>query len=170
MYPPPGKRRSATRDHFNGALLHFLNRRYEYANKNRGNSGLVFMRNFILVKPGLHIIVITITKVSLGFICATKFCAGRKKSKRGQRNMISLTVIHVFTFCLPNSVRITYSLSSTSSLQCCFIITQKLLLEASKTNTSFSRLSASSSYVSLDLQQDNMHFASTLLQCFYHAN
>ena len=55
-------------------------------------------------------------------------------------------------------------------VQCCFIITQKLLLEASKTNTSFARLSASSSYVSLDLQQDNMHFALTLLQCFYHAN
>ena len=55
-------------------------------------------------------------------------------------------------------------------VQCCFIITQKLLLEASKTNTSFSRLSASSSYVSLDSQQDNMHFVSTLLQCFYHAN
>ena len=48
-------------------------------------------------------------------------------------------------------------------VQCCFIITQKLLLEASKTNTSFSRLSASSSYVSLDLQQDNMHL---LRPCF----
>ena len=42
-------------------------------------------------------------------------------------------------------------------VQCCFVITQKLLLEASKTNTSFSRLSASSSYVSLDLQQDNIY-------------
>ena len=72
--------------------------------------------------------------------------------------------------CLCNSVRITSSLSNTAHVQCCFIITQKLLLEASKTNTSFARLSASSSYVSLDLQQDNMHFASTLLQCFYHAN
>ena len=38
------------------------------------------------------------TKVSLGFVCATKFCAGRKKSKRGQRNMTSLTIIDLFTY------------------------------------------------------------------------
>ena len=39
-----------------------------------------------------------VTKVSLGFVCATKFCAGRKKSKRGQRNMTSLTGIHFVIF------------------------------------------------------------------------
>ena len=54
MYPPPGKR--APREYFHRALLNFLNRRYEYANT--GNAGLnCFMYNFILVKPGLHIIV-----------------------------------------------------------------------------------------------------------------
>ena len=37
------------------------------------------------------------TKVFSGFVCATKFCAGRKKPKRGQRNMTSLTGIHLFT-------------------------------------------------------------------------
>ena len=57
MYPPPGKQQSSPREYFNGALLKFLNRRYEYANKNRGNAGLAFMRNFILVKPGLHIVI-----------------------------------------------------------------------------------------------------------------
>ena len=30
-------------------------------------------------------------KVSFGFVCATKLCADRKKSKRGQRKMTSLT-------------------------------------------------------------------------------
>ena len=52
-------------------------------------------------------------------------------------------------------------LSNTSSRSVLFHYHAKLLLAASKTNTSFSRLSASSSYVSLDLQQDNVHFAST---------
>ena len=55
--PTPGKRQSALREYFNGALLKFLNRRYEYANKNRGNAGIVFVRNLILVKIGLHILV-----------------------------------------------------------------------------------------------------------------
>ena len=45
MYPPPRKRESALREYFNGALLNFSNRRYEYANTNRGNARLVFMRN-----------------------------------------------------------------------------------------------------------------------------
>ena len=57
MYPPPEKRQSAPREYFNGALLNFLNRRYEYTNKNRENAGLAFMCNFVLVKPGLHIVV-----------------------------------------------------------------------------------------------------------------
>ena len=55
MYPPPGKRQSLPKDKFNGAVLHFLDRRYEYVTKNRGNAGLVFMHNFIQVKPGLNI-------------------------------------------------------------------------------------------------------------------
>ena len=33
----------------------FFNRRYKYVNKNRGNAGLDFMRNFISVEPGLHL-------------------------------------------------------------------------------------------------------------------
>ena len=37
--------------------IKFLNRQYNYANKNRGNAGVSFMRNFILVKPGLYIVV-----------------------------------------------------------------------------------------------------------------
>ena len=87
--------------------------------------------------------------------------------------MTSLTWIHLFTY--GNSVTITPVSSASIAVVYrtsvhCFSITQKLFLETSKTNTSFSRLSASGSYVSLDLQQDNMHFASTLLQCFYHAN
>ena len=57
MYLPLGKRQSAPREYFNGALLNFLNRRYEYGNKNRENVGLVFMRNLNLVKPDLHIVV-----------------------------------------------------------------------------------------------------------------
>ena len=54
MYPSLGKRQSPPRELFNGALLHFLNRRYEYANKNRGEEGFVMLK-FILVKPGLNI-------------------------------------------------------------------------------------------------------------------
>ena len=38
-------------------LLIILNRRYEYANKNSGNTGFVFMCNFSSVKPSLHIFV-----------------------------------------------------------------------------------------------------------------
>ena len=38
-------------------MFFFLNRRYEYENENRGNAGLVFISNFIPVKPGTHIVV-----------------------------------------------------------------------------------------------------------------
>ena len=114
-----------------------------------------FIQRMSCVKP---------TKVSFGFVCAKKFCAGRKKietrSKKHDRNSPGYVIQWGLLAAYRTPVHV----------QGCFIIAQKLLLEASKTNTSFARLSASSSYVSLDLQQDNMHFASTLLQCFYHAN
>ena len=57
MYPPPGKQQSAPREYFKGSLLNFLNRQYECAIKNWRNAGLVFMHNFISVKPGLHVVV-----------------------------------------------------------------------------------------------------------------
>ena len=37
--------------------IYFLDGRYEYANKNRGNARLVFMSKLYLVKLGLHIVV-----------------------------------------------------------------------------------------------------------------
>ena len=43
----------------NTLLLNFLNRRHEYAKKNRENAGLVFMRKFISFKPDLRIVVTT---------------------------------------------------------------------------------------------------------------
>ena len=57
VYLASGKRHSAPGEYFNGALLNLLNRRYEYVNKTRGGCRGCFICNFILVKPGLHIIV-----------------------------------------------------------------------------------------------------------------
>ena len=48
---------SATRE---TSRVKFLNRQYKYADKQRGSTGFVFMCNFVLVKPGLHIVVTNI--------------------------------------------------------------------------------------------------------------
>ena len=42
-------------------MLHFLNRRYEYVTKNKGIARLVFMHNFISVRPGLNIFLKVVT-------------------------------------------------------------------------------------------------------------
>ena len=57
MYPPPGKRESPPREYFNGDLLNFSNSQCEYAKKNNEELKACFMRNFISVKPNLHIVV-----------------------------------------------------------------------------------------------------------------